>query len=99
MDQEADAHGKGARDRNLPGVQQGDNVPAEILGGARRKCGIQIVGHREESADDVIRLEPVCLDQGAQQLIGGCENLVRVVARHGGGATDPVKPDWESHGR
>ena len=72
-------------------MQQGYDVPAVVLGGSRRKRGVQIVGHREEPADDVVRFETVRFDQCAQQLVGCCQDLGRIVARNSGSPADPVQ--------
>ena len=73
------------------------DVPSELFGGSRGEGGIEIPGHREQRADDVIRLKPVCVDYRAQQLVGSGKNLLRVVPLHGGGSTDPVEANGWRH--
>jgi hypothetical protein len=74
-------------------VQQGHDVPPILLGGSCRKCGIQIVRHGEQSAHDVIGLEPIGLDQRAQQLISRRKNLGGIVSGDGSGPPDPMQSD------
>jgi hypothetical protein len=82
-------------------MQQRHDVPAEVLGGARREGGIEVAGHGKERTDDVVGLQAVRLDNGTQQLIGGGENrrgLVRLDRRR---AADAVQAQrgWLGHGR
>ena len=51
-------------------MQQGHDVPAELLGGAGGEGCIQISGDREEAAHDIVWLEIVGGDQRAKQLVG-----------------------------
>lgn len=94
MNQQPDTHGQRARHRDLPGMQECYNAPAKFFGGAGREGGIQIIGDGEQSAHNVIGLEPVSFDERAQQLIGGGENFCRIVARDCRGSADPLEPDW-----
>ena len=72
-------------------MQQGHDVPAVVLGGTRRKGGIEVVGHGEQPTDDVVRLQTVRFDQCAQQLIGGRQDLGGIVACNRGGAANSVQ--------
>ena len=92
MDQEADAAGEGAGHRDFGGVQQRDDVPA-VAGRAGGKGGVEVAGHGEKGAHDVVGVEPVGLDQRAQQLVGRLEDLLGVVGFDGGGAADAVQPE------
>ena len=74
-------------------MKQGDDVPAELLGGTGWEGGIEITRDGEQRADDVVGLELVGFDQRAQQLVGGGENLLGIVAVDRGGSANAVEPD------
>ena len=93
MDQEPDTLGERAGHGYFGGMEQRDDVPAEFFGGPGGKRGIKIVGEGKQRAHDVIGLEPVGLDQGAQQLVRGGEDLRWIVSRDCGCSADPVEPD------
>jgi hypothetical protein len=81
-------------------MEQRHDVPAVVLRGAGGKRGVEIAGDGEQGAHDVVGLELVGLDQGAQQLVGGGEDLGRVVALDRGGAANTVQPGGgKRHGR
>jgi hypothetical protein len=80
-------------------VQQGHDIPPVLLRRARRERGVEVVGDGEEPAHDVVGLELVGGDEGAEQLVGGGQNLAGVVALDGGRAADAVQPGSRgSHG-
>jgi hypothetical protein len=91
VNEETDTHRERSRNRDFPRMQQGHDVPAVVLGGTRRKGGIEVVGHREEPTDDVVRLQSVRFDQCAQQLIGSRQDLGGIVACNSGGAANSVQ--------
>lgn len=91
MNKETDAHRQRSWNRNFPRMQQRNDVPAVVLGGARRKRGIQIVGDGKESADDVVGLKTIRLDQCTQQLVGRREDLGGIVAGDGRGAANSLQ--------
>ena len=71
-------------------MEQGHDIPAEFLRCPGGKSGIEIPGDGKERTDDVVGLELVRLNQGAQQLVGGRENFTGIIAGHRGGAADPL---------
>ena len=92
MDQQADAAGERAGYRNLGGMEQGHDIPAKLFGRPRGEGGVEIAGDRKERTHDVVGLELVGVDQGAQQLVGGGEDLRGVVAVDRGGSANAVEP-------
>ena len=80
VNQKSNAPGQRAGDRDLRGMQQGHDIPAELFGRASGKRGVEIAGDGEEGTDDVVRLEVVGLDQRPQQLVGGRQDLAGIVA-------------------
>ena len=99
VNQEPDAHGERPRYRNLAGMQERHDVPAEIFGRASGEGGVEVVGDGEQRADDIIGLKLVGLDQRPQQLVRGGQNLGCVVPGHGGGTPDAMQPHREGHGQ
>ena len=73
-------------------MQQRDDVPAIILCGSRRERGIKIVRHGEKPADDIVRLEAVRLDEGAEQFVRGLKDLGGIVPADRGGAANSLQP-------
>src|SRR5205823_14530083 len=67
-----------------------------FLGRPGRKGRVEVPRDREQTAHDVIGVQLVGLDERAEQLIGGGENLSRLVADDGRGPTDPLKSDRKS---
>ena len=71
-------------------MQQGHDVPAKFLGRAGGECGIQVVRYGEKTADDIVRLELIGFDQGAQQLVRGGKNLRCIVTGDSSGAPNSL---------
>jgi hypothetical protein len=88
MHQKADAAGQGAGHRDFRGVEQRDDIPAVVFGRARRERGIEVAGHGEDPADDVVRLQVVGFDHPAEQFVGGVEDGRSLVLGDGRGAAD-----------
>ncbi len=99
MNQKPNTSGQRSGYRNFRGVQQGDDIPAELLGGPGRKGRVEVSRHREQCAYDIIRLEVVGVDQRTQQLVGGGENLACIVSSDGCGSPDTMKAGWRRHER
>lgn len=97
MHEQPDAHGERAGNRNLGGVEQGDDVPTEVLGGTGRKGGVEIASDGEEPAHDVVGLEFVRFDEGPEELVGRRENLGGVVPGDRRRSADAMKP-WGGRG-
>jgi len=97
VNQESDASGQGAGNRNFRGMQQGHDIPAEVFGRSSGKRGVEISGDGEEGTDDVVRLQVVGVDQGAQQLVGGRQNFAGIVPADGSGPSDSLKTGWRRH--
>ena len=93
MYQETDAHWKRSWNRNFGGMQQGYDVPSILLCSPGRECGIQIAGHGEHAAYDVVGLEVIRLDESSEQLIGRCQDFLGAVLRDGRCAANPVESD------
>jgi hypothetical protein len=72
-------------------MEQGHDVPPEVLGGPRGEGGVEIPGDGEQRAHDVVGLELVGLDERAEQLVGRRQDLARVVPLDRGGAADAVQ--------
>jgi len=97
VNQESDASGQRAGNRNLGGMQQSHDIPAEVFGSSSGKRGVEISSDGEEGTDDVVRLQVVGVDQGAQQLVGGRQNFAGIVPADGGGPSDSLKARWSRH--
>ena len=98
VDQKSNAARQRPRNRNLRGMQQGDDIPAELLGGPGGKGRVKISGDSKQRAHDIVGLEPVGIDQRTQQLIRGGQDLTRLVPADGGGSSNAVKASWSAHG-
>ena len=98
VNQKSNAAWQRSGNRNLGGMQEGDDIPAELLGGSGGKGGVEVPGDRKQRADDIVGLESVCVDQGAQQLVCGRQDLTGLVPADGGGSPNAVKPSWSAHG-
>ena len=96
--QKPNTTGQGTRHRNLGRVQQRHDIPSELLGRPGGECGIEVPGDRKERADDIVGLQLVGLYQGSQQLVGGGEDLVRIVSGDRGGSPNALQPDRGWHG-
>jgi hypothetical protein len=80
MDQHADHARQRARHRDLARAQQRHAVEAEGARGDGGELGVEVVGGREDAADDVLGRERVALHDRAHQLGGGVEDVLSVVA-------------------
>ena len=81
---------------NLGGVEDGHPAPPHPAGGAGGKGRDEIGRDGEDRADDVGRIDPVGLHQGVQQFLGGREDLIGLVAVHGGGAAESLQAERSS---
>ena len=97
VNQESDASGQGAGNRNFRGMQQGHDIPAEVFSGSSGKRSVEISGDGEEGTDDVVRLQVVGINQGAKQLVGGRQNFAGLVPADRGGPSDSLKARWSRH--
>jgi len=97
MHQQANTLRKRSRNGDLRRMEKGHDIPSELLGGPRRKGRIEIVGDREQRADDVVRLQPVRIDHGAQQLVCCGENLFSLVPVHSGRSPDSMEANGWRH--
>jgi len=91
MDQQPDAPRQRARHRDLGRMQQGHDIPAIVLRRPSGEGGIEVAGHREDPAHDIVGLEAVVLDQVPQQLVGRLEDLGGIIRGHRGGAADSLQ--------
>ena len=91
MDQQADAPRQRARHRDLGRMQQRHDIPAIVLRRPGGEGGIEVAGHRENPAHDVVGLEAVALDQVPQQLVRRLEDLGGVVGGNRRGAANSLQ--------
>jgi hypothetical protein len=97
VNQESDASGQGARNRNFRGMQQGHDIPAEVFsrssGNAASRSRVTV--KRALTMSSGSRLFGV--DQGAQQHVGGRQNFAGIVPADGSGPSDSLKTGWRRH--
>jgi len=97
VDQEPNAFGQRPRDWNLRGMEQGDDVPAQVLGGTGREGRIEISSDGEQRTDDVVRLELIGLNQRPEELVGCGQNFGGVIVSHRRGSPDAMDTNGWAH--
>ena len=77
---------------DLARAQQRDALEAQVPRRDRGELGVEVVGQREDAADDVVRDQVVAPHDLAQQPLGRADDGLRVVAVDGGRAAEGEEP-------